>query len=215
MVSITAHFTAVWSSAVTRSIIEDGFSFLPALIMDGDWYDWQDEDRSRAADQTHNPGHYPGATVTGASAEAAAVSIASAVNTSTTTTTTVLPSVFPSGPGVVWQLRIRVYDQCGITTIYTDQFIQSSSDTQKPCCLPGQFQCSVSGNPCDLTQAHGALPLRVYIYCLRYTPFRTLTGISGPPRCDAPLPRASKLSTSARRHRRHRLRHPHRRTPSA
>ena len=31
-----------------------------------------------------------------------------------------------------------------------------------------------------------ALPLRVRFYCLRYTPFRTLSGISGRRRCDVP-----------------------------
>jgi hypothetical protein len=42
-------------------------------------------------------------------------------------------------PGVVWQFRFDVRDECGNSTVFVNQPTQTSNIPEPPCCLPGYF----------------------------------------------------------------------------
>ena len=82
------------------------------------------------------------AAVTGTTSHSIAESTSSTFASTNTTTI-----VHHYAPGVVWQLQFQVVDQCGNSTVFTKQTIQTPKEAEPPCCLPGHFQ--------DPTKAHG------------------------------------------------------------
>jgi hypothetical protein len=82
-------------------------------------------------------------TVSGTTSHMFSQSISASMATSSSVSTT-----YHFLPGVVWQLKVHVRDNCGYSVVNTLQLAQTPNVAQPPCCLPGYFQ--------DPSNAHSA-----------------------------------------------------------